>query len=147
MPWKDWTGKLGTDGTFLCFPRFVAPCRAGADARSPRVSFEGTFVLGTIDLEVMQQSSLHSARTLPPPVRSALEQLLGRPLSDNEVISVRAYQPHEAPSPAQQRAIASELRHYFAKIDERTKDVPASEQEKILDEAIRSVRPGYRSTR
>jgi len=95
----------------------------------------------------MQQSSLHNARTLSLPVRTALEQLLGRPLSDDEAISVRAYQPHEAPSQEQQRAIAGELRHYFAEIDEKTKDIPAREQEEILDEAIRSVRPGYRSTR
>jgi len=93
----------------------------------------------------MQQSSLHKARTLSATVRSVLEQLLGRALSDNEAISVRAYQPHEAPSPEQQRAIAEELRQYFAKIDERTKDIPESEQEEIVDEAIRSVRPGYRS--
>jgi hypothetical protein len=95
----------------------------------------------------MQQSSLHSARRLSPPVRSALEQLLGRALRDDEAISVRAYQPHEAPAPEQQRVIAGELRRYFAKIDERTKDIPESEQDEILDEAIRSVRPGYRSTR
>jgi hypothetical protein len=95
----------------------------------------------------MQQSCLHSARRLSPPVRSALEQLLGRALSDDEAISVRAYQPHEAPSPEQQRAIAGELRRYFAKIDERTKDIPENEQDEILDEAIRSVRPGYRPSR
>jgi len=93
----------------------------------------------------MQQSSLHKVRTLAATVRSVLEQLLGRALSDNEAISVRAYQPHEAPLTEQQRAIAEELRRYFAKIDERTKDIPESEQEEIVDEAIRSVRPGYRS--
>jgi hypothetical protein len=75
-----------------------------------------------------------------------LEQLLGRALSDNESISVRAYQPHEGPSPEQQRVIADELRQYFAKIDEKTKDIPADEQEEILHEAIRSVRPGHRSS-
>jgi hypothetical protein len=95
----------------------------------------------------MEQSSLLSARKLSPTVRSAMEQLLGRTLSDTEAISVRAYQPHEAPSLEQQRAIADELRRYFAKIDEKTKDIPENEQEEILDEAIRSVRPGYRSTR
>ena len=95
----------------------------------------------------MQQSSLHSARRLPPLVRSALEQLLGRTLGDDEAISVRAYQPHEAPSLEQQRAIADEMRRHFAKIDEKCKDLSESEQEEILDEAIRSVRPGYRPTR
>jgi hypothetical protein len=95
----------------------------------------------------MQQSSLHSARTLSPLVRTALEQLLGRTLGDDEAISVRAYQPHEAPSSEQQRAIAGELRQHFARIDEKSKGIPESEQEEILDEAIRSVRPGYRSSR
>jgi hypothetical protein len=95
----------------------------------------------------MQQSSLHNARTLSPLVRTALEQLLGRVLGDDESISVRAYKFHEAPSPEQQHAIAEELRHYFARIDKKTKDIPESEQEEILDEAIRSVRPDYRSTR
>ena len=95
----------------------------------------------------MEQSSFHSARRLSPPVRSALEQLLGRSLGDNGAISVRAYEPHEAPSKEQQRAIADELRQYFARIDSNTKDIPQNEREEILDEAIRSVRPGYRSTR
>jgi hypothetical protein len=95
----------------------------------------------------MQQSSLHSARKLPLPVRTALEQLLGRALNDNEAISVRAYQPHEAPAMEEQAAIAEELRHYFAGIDERATDIPDIEQEEILDEAIRSVRPGYKPIR
>jgi len=92
----------------------------------------------------MEQSSLHSARKLPQTVRSALEQLLGRALRDDEAISVRAYQPHEVPPPEQQPALTDELRRHFAKIDERTNDIPEGEQEEILDEAIRSVRPGYR---
>ena len=92
----------------------------------------------------MEQSSLHSARKLPQPIRIALERLLGRTLSDNEAISVRAYQPYEAPSPEQQRQLTGELHSHFARIDERTKDIPDSEREEILDEAIRSVRPGYR---
>jgi hypothetical protein len=55
--------------------------------------------------------------------------------------------PHEAPSSEQQRAIAGELRQHFARIDEKRKNVPETEQDEILDEAIRSVRPGYRSSR
>jgi len=42
--------------------------------------------------------------------------------------------------------VADELRDYFGQIDEKTKDIPGSEKEEILDEAIHSVRPGYRST-
>ena len=95
----------------------------------------------------MDQSSLHSAKTLSPPVRTMLEQLLGRTLADNEAISIRAYQPGEGPSLEQQRAVAEDLRRYFVKIDEKSKNVSLKEQEEVVDEAIRSVRPGYKSTR
>src|SRR5205814_1027762 len=71
----------------------------------------------------MQQTPPRSARELSSPVRSALEQMLGRPLLDNESVSVRAYQPHESPSQEEQRAIAEELRKYFARIDDKTRDI------------------------
>jgi len=89
----------------------------------------------------MQQSSHHSARKLPLPVRIALEQLLGRALNDDEAISVRAYQPHEAPTIEEQAAIAEELRHYFAGIDERAMGIPDSKQPEILDEPFEASGP------
>ena len=97
--------------------------------------------------ESMQQSSLHKVKLLSPPVRSALEQLLGRTLGENEEISIRTYHPHEGPSVEQQREVADQLRAYFARIDEKSRNVPLSEQEEAVEEAIRSVRPGYRSIR
>jgi hypothetical protein len=42
-------------------------------------------------------------------------------------------------------AIAEELFRYFAGTDEKAKDISESEQEENRDEAIRSVRPGYRA--
>lgn len=95
----------------------------------------------------MQQSSLHNARNLSAAARQALEQLLGRPLSDSETISVRAYQPQEAPPVEQRRAIASELRRYFARVDERAQGVTETERDEIFDEAIRSVRQEYQPAR
>jgi hypothetical protein len=95
----------------------------------------------------MQQSALHSARGLSPDVRNAVETLLGRTLKDDEAVSVRAYQPHEAPAAEQQRSAVRGLEQYFSKIDERLKDVPEDQLDEIIDEAIRSVRPGYRSVR
>lgn len=95
----------------------------------------------------MQQSSLHTARTLDAPVRIVLEQLLGRVLNDNEAISIRTYEPQEAPSAEQQRAVANDLRRYFAEADARVGSISEREQEEAVDEAMRSVRPGYRSTR
>jgi hypothetical protein len=95
----------------------------------------------------MQQSSLHSARDLPEPVRNAIEQLLGRALGDDEEVSIRAYQPHEGPSVEQQRLIAEDLRRLFQRTDQKATSLSLDEQEEALDEAIRSVRPGYRSAK
>jgi hypothetical protein len=72
---------------------------------------------------------------------------LGRALSDEEAIGIQTYLPHEAPSPDRQRALAEALRQHFAEIDEKAKNVPDDEAEEILEEAIRSVRPGYRAVR
>jgi len=95
----------------------------------------------------MQQSSLHSARGLSPAVRNAVEALLGRTLKDDEAVSVRAYQPHEAPPAEHRRNAVRGLRQYFANIDRKAKDVPEDELDEIVDEAIRSVRSGYRPVR
>jgi hypothetical protein len=92
----------------------------------------------------MQQSSLHSARGLSPAVRNAVEALLGRTLKDDEAVSVRAYQPHEASAAEHRRSAVRGLRQYFTNIDQKLKDVPEDELDEIVDEAIRSVRPGYR---
>ena len=96
---------------------------------------------------IVQQTSLHSARTLSPAVRGAIETLLGRSLGDDEAVSVRAYQPHEAPTDRERPVLVEGLRRYFAKIDEKLKDVPDQDLDEAIDEAIRSVRPGYRSVR
>jgi hypothetical protein len=64
---------------------------------------------------------------------------------DNETIVEHSQPPHEAPPLEQRQAIADELRQYFAWIDERVTQIPEYEQQDIVDEAIRSVRPRYRS--
>ena len=67
-------------------------------------------------------------------------------LSDNNATVDRAEQPHPALSLERRQAIADELRRYFASVDERAGQIPEDEQEDILNEAIRSVRPEYRPT-
>jgi hypothetical protein len=67
-------------------------------------------------------------------------------LSDNEATVHQAQQPHEAPPLEQRQAVADELRQLFASIDERARQISEDEQEDILNEAIRSVRPEYRPT-
>jgi hypothetical protein len=75
--------------------------------------------------------------------REALELLLGRPLQQNEEVSIRSY-PHDLllEDAARQRA-AGDLASLLAQRSERTSDLSESELDRAADEAIRFV-SGFR---
>lgn len=84
------------------------------------------------------------ANELTPIERAAVETLLGRNVRDGEAVSVRAFE--QTTLTAQQRLeISQRLKQYFAEVDAARKPVTASEQEDAIAEAMRIVRPGYRS--
>jgi len=89
-------------------------------------------------------SAIYNGWDLPPDAREALERLLGRPISQDERISILTYKRDEAPPAEVKEAALSEL---WARIDEKLSAVPDVEMDEIVDEAMRSVRPGYRSIR
>lgn len=76
-------------------------------------------------------------------MKDALESLLGRPLADDERVSVHAYQTHEAPIGEQEKLVAQTLREYFKKVDGNLSSVPEKEMDDVIDEALRNARPGY----
>jgi len=86
-----------------------------------------------------------NATDLSPEQKAALETLLGRRVQDGEAVSVRAFEP-AAVSREQRMEIAKELRRYFSEVDAARKPVSEAEAEAedIINEAMRSVRPGYR---
>jgi hypothetical protein len=86
---------------------------------------------------------IHKAKDLSPAQKVAIESLFGRPLLDDEAISVRALEPL-ALSDQQKHELAEHLRKYFAEIDARRHPGSAEEAEGILTAALRSSRPGYR---
>ena len=91
---------------------------------------------------------LHRVRDLSPEQKTAVEALLGRTVSSDEAVSVRAVVPATIiPSQLSQEERIEALRQldgYFAKVDSRRKPVSDEEEDTILLEAIRSVRPNYR---
>jgi len=91
---------------------------------------------------------LHRAKDLSSDQRLAIEALLGRAISDEEAISIRAVVPPTIiPSHFSQAERAEALRQldrYFAKVDAGRRPVSDEEEEAIFLEAIRSVRPNYR---
>lgn len=86
---------------------------------------------------------LCNASELSPDQKAALGSLLGRSVQDGEAVSVRTFAPVEV-SPQRRLEIANELRRYFAEVDAARGEVSEAEAEEILNEAMRSVRPGMR---
>lgn len=91
---------------------------------------------------------LHRVKDLSPEQRLAVEALLGRAVSSDEAVSVRAVVPATViSSQLSQEERAEALRgldRYFAKVDAGRKPVSEEEEEAIFIEAMRSVRPNYR---
>src|SRR5258707_15403294 len=87
---------------------------------------------------------IHKGKDLSPEERLALERLVGRAISDQEDISVRVLQTSSEISAPRRREILEGLNAYFAQIDAQRKPVSANQANEIIDEALRSARPGYR---
>jgi len=89
---------------------------------------------------------IHNAKDLSPDQKAAIESLLGRRIVDDEAISVCAIHS-PALSDEQKQERVAQLKQYFAEVDARREPISAEEAEGIIDEAMRSVRPGYRPRR
>jgi hypothetical protein len=91
---------------------------------------------------------LHRVKDLSPEQKLAIEALLGRAVSNEEAVSVRAVAPATMiPSQLSQEERLEALHRldrYFAKVDAGRKPVSEEEEEAIFIEAMRSVRPNYR---
>jgi L-lactate utilization protein LutC len=86
---------------------------------------------------------IRNAKDLSPDQKTAAGILLGRHILDHEAIRVRAFQP-AALSEQRRRQIADELRTYFAEVDANRRQVSDDEAEEIINEALKTERPGYR---
>jgi hypothetical protein len=91
---------------------------------------------------------LYHVKDLSPDQRLVVEALLGRPVSEEEAVSVRAVAPAaivpSTLSVEERKRTLDALHGYFDRVDSRRKPVSEVEEEAIITEAIRSVRPNYR---
>ncbi len=86
---------------------------------------------------------IRSAKDLSADQKAAIESLLGRRVLEDEAISIRAISP-PALTEERKHELAEQLQNYFAEVDARRKPGAPEEAEDIIDEALTSVRPGYR---
>jgi hypothetical protein len=87
-----------------------------------------------------------NAKELSPDQKLAIEGLLGRPVSEHEMVSVRAFEP-PALSNQRREEIGEALRQLFAEVDANREPVSAQQADDIVNEAMRSSRPHYRPHR
>jgi hypothetical protein len=86
---------------------------------------------------------IRDVKDLSPDEKVAVENLLGRSLSEQETVSVQAFEP-PALSDQRRREIVEALQQYFADVDAKRQPVSAEEADDMINEAMRSSRPGYR---
>ncbi len=97
---------------------------------------------------------LHDVKDLSAEQRRAVETLLGRPVAEDESVSIKGIRPSSirpsriAPEqrPEQRKEALEKLHQYFAKVDGQRKPLSEAEEEQIINEALRSTRPNYRPT-
>jgi hypothetical protein len=89
----------------------------------------------------MLHKAINQARDLAPPIKAALETLLGQPLQDDEQVSVRVFHRHPAPQDEAWRKAAHGLEKQLDRIAGKVKDVSQDEMEAAIDEATARARP------
>ena len=92
----------------------------------------------------MQNVSIQKASELPQGVKSAVEQLLGRPIGADEEVSVAAVPPQQIPPPGNRAAIAQKLEAFLNRRAEKLRDVSEEEIDRAVDEAVDHVRHSRR---
>jgi hypothetical protein len=86
----------------------------------------------------MRDGALRKVTELSADARHAMESMLGRPLREDEAVSVNVYEP--APRGAVRQEISRRLRERIDKTVQRVEGVPEAEIDAAIDEAVYHVR-------
>jgi hypothetical protein len=88
----------------------------------------------------MQNVSIQRASELPPAIKFAVEQLLGRPIAPDEEISVAAIPPQRVPPSEGRAAVARNLEALLDRRADKVNGLPEEEMDAAIDEALHAVR-------
>jgi hypothetical protein len=88
----------------------------------------------------MPNVSIHKASDLPPGVKSAFEQLLGRPIGADEEVSVAAIPPQQVPPSGDRLAVAQKLEALLDRRAKKVRDIGDEDIDAAVDEAVDHVR-------
>ena len=88
----------------------------------------------------MQNVSIQKASELPPLVKSAVEQLLGRTIAPDEEVSVASVPPQRVPPSVGRAAVARNLEAFLKRRADKVNGLPEQEIDAAIDEALMEVR-------
>ena len=88
----------------------------------------------------MSDHIVHKAGDLARDERLLVERWLGRPLSNDETISVNAYRTHSAPTGDEREILGREIVTQAREIGSRVQNANEKDVDALLDEAIAVTR-------
>jgi hypothetical protein len=86
--------------------------------------------------------SIHKASELAREERVLVERWLGRPLSEDETVSLNAFRPHAAPGAPDRQGLCREILAHAGEIGSRAPGVTDEEAAALVQEALTAVRGG-----
>ncbi|HEX5446612.1 MAG TPA: hypothetical protein VFW87_22530 [Pirellulales bacterium] len=87
--------------------------------------------------------AVRHARDLDDPAREWLQGLFGRPLRDDENVTIVLSAPHAAASAAERRAAFQRIEQILDRAAENMQHIADDEFEAAADEAMKKARPTY----
>jgi hypothetical protein len=88
----------------------------------------------------MHNVSIQKASELPQGVKSAIEQLLGRPIDADEEVSIAAVPPQQIPPCNSRAEVAEKLEAFLSRRAAKVRDVSDKELDAAVDEAVDHLR-------
>jgi hypothetical protein len=96
--------------------------------------------MGLRRFRAMSNVSIHKASNLPQGVKSAVEQLLGRPIGADEEVSVAAVPPQQVPPSGNRLAVAQKLESLLDRRAEKVRDIADEDTDAAIDDAVDHLR-------
>ena len=87
--------------------------------------------------------AVRHARDLDGPAREWLQRLFGRPLRDDENVTIVLSAPHEAPPASERRAAFQRMEKILDRAADNMRGVSDEEFDEAADEAMKHVRPTF----
>ena len=91
----------------------------------------------------MEPIAVRHARDLDNPAREWLQRLFGRPLRDDEDVTIVLSAPHAAPPASERRTAFQRMEKVLDRAAENMRDLPDDEFEEAADAAMKHVRPTF----